>query len=127
MQKIHAQKSEELFNEVAIRSSEINMKVNSKKTQLLCITANTTSDTYSYIRTGNEKIISTNSLKILGFMFGNSPNVNAHISLFVCFGCLERGPFRCIRHTRKGKGRGPLYEVPVSHPPSKAGIHPLLY
>ena len=29
--------------------------------------------------------------------------------------CLERSPSRCIRHALEGEGRGPLYEVPVSH------------
>ena len=36
--------------------------------------------------------------------------------MFVCF---ERSP-----SSRRGYGRGPLYEVPVSHSPSKVGIHP---
>ena len=48
-------------------------------------------------------------------------------SSYVClFVCLERSPSRCIRHTLEGVGRGPLYEVPVSHSSSKVGIHPSL-
>ena len=72
---IHAEKSEVLFNTVTARANEINMKVNTGKTQLLCISANQTSVATSYIRTGNEKIYSTDKLKILGFIFVTKPSV----------------------------------------------------
>ena len=78
--KIHAQYSEELFNSVSIRAANIGMRVNKKKTQLLCISDNTTSEVTSYIRTGGEKIISTNELKILGFVFGNTSSVWPHVN-----------------------------------------------
>ena len=54
--KIHAEKSEELFNNVALRASDIKMKVNDKKTQLLTISANVTSVISSYIRYGDKKM-----------------------------------------------------------------------
>ena len=55
------------------------MRVNTNKTQLLCISATATSDVTSYIKSGGTKIESTDRLKILGFMFGNTPSVRPHI------------------------------------------------
>ena len=45
---------------------EINMKVNEKKTQVLCIHANKSSEVTSYIRTESGDINSSDQLKILG-------------------------------------------------------------
>ena len=55
------------------------MKVNTSKTQLLCISGNSAFNVQSYIRTTNEEIRSTEELKILGFWFGSTPNVNLHV------------------------------------------------
>ena len=77
--KPHAIKSERNFENIKQRAESIGMRVNSDKTQLLCITGNTTSVVQSYIRTEGKEIKSGNSLKILGFWFGPNPNVNVHI------------------------------------------------
>ena len=76
---IHAEKLEELLNTVILRATDIKMKVNTSKTQLLCVSSATTSEITSYINTGQEKIKSCNNLKILGFMFGPKPTVRPHI------------------------------------------------
>ena len=55
------------------------MRVNANKIQLLCISANSTSNASSYIRAGTDKIFSSNNLKILGFVFGETPSVKYHI------------------------------------------------
>ena len=81
--RVHAEKSQEIFNTVTLRANNICMRVNEKKTQLLCISSNLTSTVTSYIRHGNEKIESTDSLKIIGFMFSNKPNVGLHVDYMI--------------------------------------------
>ena len=75
----HAIKSQENFDHVKGRAEEIKMKVNSAKTQLLCVSGNMNNNTKSYIRTEGTEIQSGESLKILGFWFGNRPNVHVHL------------------------------------------------
>ena len=47
---VHAEMSEEIFNTVTIRASEIGMKVNQKKTQLLCVSSCNSANVESYIK-----------------------------------------------------------------------------
>ena len=56
------------------------MQVNTKKTQILCISSETTSEITSYIRTSQGEITSGKSLKILGFYFDNRPNAVYHVT-----------------------------------------------
>ena len=77
--KVHAQKSEEIFETVSLRAAEIGMRVNEKKTQLLCVSASTYTEVNSYIRYNGSRIMSTDSLKILGFVFGSRPTVRPHV------------------------------------------------
>ena len=56
------------------------MLVNDQKTQILCISGHTQNEMRSYIRTpGGQKIVSQDSLKQLGFLFGNRPTVEAYL------------------------------------------------
>ena len=76
----HAIKSQSHFNRVKRRAEEMGMRVNAQKTQLLCISSNNSNKTTSYIRTEDgQEIKSTDELKILGFWFGNKPNVGLHV------------------------------------------------
>ena len=75
----HAPKSESLFSQIQSRSSEMGMRVNEQKTQVLCISAASTGTVESYINTANSRITSTNQLKILGFWFDQRPGVELHI------------------------------------------------
>ena len=79
--KLHvlAQKSERVFKEVESLANSINMKVNAKKTQRLCVHANRNNVVDSYIKTGEEEIKSTDSLKIVGFHFNSEPNAVFHV------------------------------------------------
>ena len=100
----HAIKSEANFKQIKMRAEEMGMKVNSDKTQLLCISGNTGYLSNSYIRTDDEKqITSTNELKILGFWFGHQPNVDVHVNKL-------QAKFRTrlwsLRHLKKS-GMGP--------------------
>ena len=78
--RILAQRSEKVFDEVQLLANEINMKVNSKKTQMLCIYSNYANELSSYINTNATTIESTTSLKILGFNFGVEPNASFHVT-----------------------------------------------
>ena len=55
---------------------------------------------------------------------GKSPDPQIFVeTVFGLFVCLERGPPTVVRPTHGGKGRGPLYRVPVSQP-LEQGRHP---
>ena len=56
------------------------MKINQKKTQLLCVHDNKFNRITSYIRTDGNEIVSGNSLKILGFNFNSCPTATHHVS-----------------------------------------------
>ena len=75
-----AQKSETLFEKVRQLATSINMRVNCKKTQMLCISASHFNEVNSYIRTEDGDLKSGNNLKILGFQFSSEPNANYHVS-----------------------------------------------
>ena len=78
---ILAQKSEAIFEEVSKLATDINMRVNPKKTQLLCVHANHNNEVKSHIRTSSgTNIESTSSLKILGFHFSKEPNAVLHVT-----------------------------------------------
>ena len=47
------------------------------------MSANVVSDVSAYIKYGNEKITSSNNLKILGFMFGEKPSIHPHVDYIV--------------------------------------------
>ena len=77
--KARANKSEQLFGLVNDHAQQLNMRVNSKKTQMLCINGNRTEKVLTYIMADGEELESTESLKILGFHFGTSPDANLHV------------------------------------------------
>lgn len=59
------------------------MKVNKKKTQILCIHANKSDVVTSYIRTEEGEITSGKTLKILGFHFDQNPNAVYYVTQIV--------------------------------------------
>lgn len=77
---IHAPGSENLFKAISSRASDLGMKVNAQKTQVLCISAAKSADMKSYIDTEEERIQSSDQLKILGFLFDGRPGVELHIT-----------------------------------------------
>ena len=78
-----AQKSEVMFDKIADMATEINMRVNKAKTQLLWIHANKNSEIRSYIRTNEGEIMSGDQLKILGFLFNKDPSAVYHVEQLV--------------------------------------------
>ena len=59
------------------------MKVNSAKTQMLCISASKNNEVTSYIRTDRNEIRSGEGLKILGFNFDKRPNAAHHVTIVI--------------------------------------------
>ena len=57
------------------------MKVNGKKTQLVCISASNEASVFSYIGTKDSRIESKDCLKILGFWFGCKPGVGKQVEV----------------------------------------------
>ena len=64
---------------VARNAEEIGMKVNVKKTQLLCISPNNGCITSAAIRADETTIRSAPTMRLVGFTFGSSPTAEAHV------------------------------------------------
>ena len=77
--RIRAEKTEGFVKKIRERSEDIGMVVNDKKTQALCITAQKHTEVRTVIQLG-EPIVSGDSLRMLGFIFGRDPTAGAHIS-----------------------------------------------
>ena len=80
---IRAPRSEQVFDRSARRATGRGMKVNQKKTTVLCI-----SDAISFrpevrLDVGDGEVVSSPTLKVLGFTFSDTPSVNAHAELLV--------------------------------------------
>ena len=76
----HSKQAQNTFINVAEKSHELQMKVNALKTQLLCISP-LGEEVDSYISIDGHKIISGDTLKILGFTFGRRPDATEHVEV----------------------------------------------
>lgn len=80
---VHANKGQAVFMNTGALARERNMKVNGKKTQMLCISGHS-HEVKSYINIGDgKKIVSGDTMKILGFTFGTRPTAQAHINVLL--------------------------------------------
>ena len=70
---------EEDFAVLEGRAEEIKMKVNAKKTQLLVIAPSNGNDHSAAINTEQHRIESVETMKLVGFTFGNKPGVGEHV------------------------------------------------
>ena len=76
---LHARGCQDFFTTVKKGATDIGMKVNDDKTQLLCINAVTARQVEVYFKLPNgQKIKGQTSLKQLGFTFGQKPNMDEH-------------------------------------------------
>lgn len=82
--KVQAAQSQVFLDGTSEKAEAIKMKVNPGKTQLLCISGDHAAEVSSYISTGELEILSKAELKILGFVFGNRPDVSAQIESLCC-------------------------------------------
>ena len=80
--KVRATQSENIVDKVGDKAGEIGMIVNEKKTQLLCVSQKG-KDLRSFMKCNDEMIESGDSLKILGFTFGTTPDVSLNTSTLV--------------------------------------------
>ena len=72
------------FRSVTARAKEKGMVVNSLKTNLLCVSdaLNYTPQTF-ILDSDNNRIDSTDSMKVLGFYFSDKPTVELHVSIVI--------------------------------------------
>ena len=79
---LQAAECQKIFGIICDNAARIGMVVNPKKTQLLCVSPAIYSDVSAFIITPDgEKIESQESMTVLGFRFGNRPNVCEHMRL----------------------------------------------
>ena len=82
--RAHAKKSETLFKNTKILADEVGMRVNERKTQMLCIHSCINNELSTYIKPNEvDSIESTSELKILGFKFNNKPDASFHVSKLI--------------------------------------------
>ena len=77
---IHPAGLGETLSLVAENAEGIGMQVNLAKTQLLCISPNTGCITSAAIQLDGNTIQSSSTMKLVGFTFGSSPIVEAHMT-----------------------------------------------
>ena len=77
----HDLQTQNVFRRVVGRAVERGIVVNNKKTKLLCISRATTYKAKAFIMGGNgSKLVSGDSMKVLGYHLYSRPTANAHAS-----------------------------------------------
>ena len=76
---VHAGDLENEFKKIARNSKEVGMRINGKKTQLLCVSNSINYTVQSHLVVGDERIWSGERLKILGMMFDSRGTMGAHM------------------------------------------------
>ena len=73
----------EFFHSLSSRADEIGMRVNAKKTQLMCVAPDNGYDSKAAFEVGEEgtMIESQNTMKLLGYMLGTGPGASDHFEL----------------------------------------------
>ena len=80
IKKLHANKLSNKYIEVEAAASSVDMKLNLKKTQLICVTDAKHSNISSYLQIGDQIIESVNEIKILGYWIGSKPGAHSQIA-----------------------------------------------
>ena len=73
MDLITYQSNYHIYETIPDNATAKGMKVNPRKTKLLCISAAQCSEVSSFIEVDGERIESADSLKVVGFTFGRRP------------------------------------------------------
>lgn len=79
-----ARQSESYFQNIRTNCDLRGMKVNDLKTQLLCLTSAINYDVRSFIRLPDGQLTSGDTLKVVGFTFGQRPGPAEHIKALRC-------------------------------------------
>ena len=98
IEHLYPEVTESLLGGINDAASKIKMKVNCKKTQLLCVSLDNGCDTRAEIKVGHETIRSKDSLKLLGFMLGSNASMQAQ---FEFIRKKFRAKFWSLLHLRK--------------------------
>ena len=77
---LHASGCEDLFMNIRSGAEAIRMRVNNSKTNLLCISLNPFCEVKSQIDIDGNTVESGETLKMLGFTFGNNCSMSAHVN-----------------------------------------------
>ena len=75
-----AKSTEQLMNKIITRANTIGMRVNNKKTHILCFSPQNGFDMNVSITLGGSEVVkSENEMRLLGFYFSGEPNANRHV------------------------------------------------
>ena len=95
---VHAGECQERFQVVEDRSSDLGMRINAGKTQLICISGDNGKKVTSYVDLKGDRIESVDELRLLGFWFGTRPGVETHVRHLVA---KFRAKLWSLRHLRR--------------------------
>lgn len=68
-----------ILEAISTKAEELKMRVNTKKTQMFCISQNNNAEITTVIRPNGDVVESCDELKILGFVFNSKPSCKAQI------------------------------------------------
>ena len=111
-----AERTGAVLGGIMTRTQDIGMVVNCKKTQVLCISPDNGCETTAEVTAQADLIKSTRSMKLLGFMKGEEPNMNEQVKMIAAE---FRARFWALIHLRRagifGINLFKLYAVFVRH------------
>ena len=102
-EQLPADEIDSLFHAIAAKAGEISMRVNCRKTQLLCISPDNGYKAWASFGTEDGSIRSQETMKLLGFMLGSSQGVTDHFDLLPR---KFRARFWSLIHLRRAGIRG---------------------
>ena len=106
---VPADETERLMEGVIARSDEIGMRVNCKKTQVLCVSGANGYNTSASVSIGSEVINSVESIKLLGFTICAAPGMHGQLAQIL--DCFRRRFWSLIRLRRAGLRGKPLFKI----------------
>lgn len=80
---IHAHGCESAYMTIEKNGEEVGLKINPDKTNLICFSDAIHSKYSCYININGKKVRSSSTMKMLGFMFSDKPNVSAHVEFTI--------------------------------------------
>ena len=100
---MYAPKTQYLFNKLQHETSKIGMQINDRKIQLLCISPSV-NRCKSYIVTGGgTRIDSSHTLKLLRFIFSESPSTGAQVKSMISKFRTRLWSLRYLKRSGKGE------------------------
>ena len=72
--------TKDLIDRMVVRTNEIGMRINGKKTQAVCVSSNNGCNTTSELQIAGETIRSGDQMKLLGFIISSRPGMHAQVA-----------------------------------------------